>query len=219
MCFDPVTAAVMFVVTTATAGVTQYMQNRAANQTAELEYDYQKKMAKKSIEATKTQLSEKLSRQNLQAARQAGQAFTEAQQQILENMRRQATATANAGSQGISGLALSQLFNDYQVSVGNVATNLETKYTQLNENVFFNTQDMKLQAQSQVNQAIPAPPILQGFSLVPALMSGLAAGVGAGLTAGSANPKAPRPDRNPDPGTPGGPPLPSPGDPGRIPAE
>lgn len=178
MCFDPATWAAMAIVgalTTATQGVSSYMQVKAQNQAATQQYEFQQKQANLVAQAAQEQFTESIARQRLETKRAAESAQGQAQQQMLENLRRQATAQASASTQGITGMPLQLLFNDYQVAVGGIATNLDTTYKQLNENLFFNTDSARREAQSRVNAAQPAPPILSNWSILPSALQGLSA--------------------------------------------
>jgi predicted transcriptional regulator len=163
----------------AQSAVSGYMQTKAQNDAALQQYSFQQQQQRLVNNAAVDQYNESIARQHIDEQRTAQGDFNQAQTNILQNQRAQATAIANASTAGITGTPLSLLFNDYQVSSGNVATNLQTAYKQLNENLFFNSDSLLRQAQSTMNQATPAPPYLAKFSVLPALLSGASSGFSA----------------------------------------
>jgi cell wall-associated NlpC family hydrolase len=184
MCLDPVTATVAVAVggsllSAAGGAIASKMQVDQQNAASQQQYNYQKKQAALIAKASQDQLAETLSRQRLQGKRDADAAQQQAQQQILENLRRQATATASASTAGITGTPLQLLFDDYQVSAGHIATNLETQYGQLNQNLFFGAGDAGREAQSRINAAQPAPPFMASWSPLPSILGGIGGSMGA----------------------------------------
>lgn len=189
MCFDPITigsvtisakaiamAAVAAALSAATAGTAGYLNVKGQNEAAIHQYKYQQQQQALINNAAMEQYQEALSRQRLDAQRQGQQALEGTQTNILEAQRRQAAAQANAATAGITGMPLDMLFNEFQISVGNVASNLETQYQQITENMFFGADNARREAQSRINQATPAPPYLAKFNPAPALLQGATAG-------------------------------------------
>jgi cell wall-associated NlpC family hydrolase len=209
MCLDPVTATIAIAVggsllSAAGGAIASKMQVDQQNAAAMQQYDYQKKQAALVAKASQDQLNETLSRQRLQGKRDADAAQQTAQQQILENLRRQATAQASASTAGITGTPLQMLFNDYQVAAGNIASNLETQYGQLNQNLFFGAGDAGREAQSRINAAQPAPPFLASWSPLPHILGGLGSAMGsaAGALGGMGGGPKPAPSPSPRPAQP-----------------
>jgi hypothetical protein len=203
MCFEPVTIAIVTgALTAAASGVAGYLQTKSQNQAAVHQYKFQQKQQELVNKASVEQYNEALARQRLDTQRQGQQALEQAQTNILDIQRRQAAATANAATAGITGTPLDMLFNEFQVSVGNVASNLQTHYRQLNENLFFGADNSRREAQSRINSAIPAQPYLASFNPLPSLLQGAATGVG---MMGSIPPSNPKPVKQSTvPGSPDG---------------
>lgn len=170
MCFEPISATIA-VVTAIAAGVGKAIEIRQQNNAMVQQYKQEQKQQQLINQQAIEQFQSTQSRLKVEQQRDAQSAFTKAQQSILENQRRQATAQASSATAGITGTPLDMLFNDYQVSIGNVASNLQTTYGQLNENLFFNLDDARRQAQSRVNAAVPVRPNLIS-PLGPSLMAG-----------------------------------------------
>lgn len=182
MCFDPGSVIVALSLAATTAGlksISDYSQTKQANATADAQYDQQKAFQKRNNTAIQNQLDETVARNRQQALREGQNAQMTAQEKIIENLKRQGLATASAATAGITGQPLQNLFNDYQADIGNVSSNLQTQFQQLNENLFFTQGDAKRSAQSQFNQATPMAPIYQGFNILPALAAGAQAGMSA----------------------------------------
>jgi hypothetical protein len=158
--------------------ISSFFSNRAqasaANEAAAAQYKAQQEQQKMINIQVQKQFQETLSRNRLETARGMASTTQQAQAAILENQKRQATAVASASTAGITGTPLQNLFNDFQVAIGGVATNLQSNYQQLNENLFFNNTDAQLQAQSQVNQATPAKPYFtKSLPILPYLVAGV----------------------------------------------
>lgn len=207
MCFDPIsiggltitagqvaTAAVTAALSAAATGVAGYLSTRNQNEAAVQQYKYQQKQQRLINQSVVDQYQEQGSRLRLDAQRQGQQALEQEQTNVLDLRKRQAAALANASTAGITGTPLDMLFNDFQVAVGGVATNLQTNYQQINENIFFTQRDSQRAALSKINSATPAEPYLAQFSALPALLSGISTGVG------SVNfSNTPKPNNNPAP--------------------
>lgn len=201
MCLDggiisgPVIAGIVStaIISAITTGITTMVQVSSANAQAQAQANSQAEAQRRNNIQIKNQLDEQTARNEINRNRDAVTANENAQQQILENLRRQGTATASAATAGITGQPLQNLFNEYQVSMGGVSNNLQTQFTQLNENLFFANKDASLQAQGMYNQATPAKPIYQQWSPIPALAAGASslAGSAAGSFKGF-NPGGPR---------------------------
>jgi hypothetical protein len=162
--------------------ISSFFSNRAqasaANEAAGAQYKAQQEQQKMINIQVQKQFQETLSRNRLETARGMASTTQQAQAAILENQKRQATAVASASTAGIAGTPLQNLFNDFQVAIGGVATNLQSNYQQLNENLFFNNTDAQLQAQSQVNQATPAKPYFtKSLPILPYLVAGVGEGI------------------------------------------
>lgn len=191
MCFDPITigaititsgmvasAAASAVVAGGAAALTQAAQVQSQNRQAVQMYSEAQKQQELVNRAAIDRYNETVSRQRLDARRQAEKAQYDAERAQLENMRRQSAATTSAATSGLTGPALTNLFNDYQVSAGNIASNLDTNLQQITENLFFNRGDARREAQSTMNSAIPARPYMAKFSLLPVAASAVQAGGG-----------------------------------------
>ena len=194
MCFPFAIPLAIAAISTAASAVGGYMQTKAQNQAAAYQYSQEQKQQQLVNQATIQNYNETLSRQRLDAQREGATQAQNAQAAILENQRRQATAVASGATAGITGQPLQSLFNDYQVAIGGVANNLQTNYSQLNENLFFNSGDAQRQAQARLNQAVPARPYMAQFSALPYLVKGAASlatsalgGLGGGSGSGAGN--------------------------------
>lgn len=184
MCLDGgviIGALVSGLLTAATSAVSGSMQAKQQNQVAMAQYKYQQEQQALINKQVQDQYAEQTRRQQLDANRQATSAFEQAQQSILENQRRQAAAMATAGSSGITGLPLQTLFNDFQVAVGGISSNLDRNYSQINENLFFSLDNSRREAQNRINAAVPAPPLMNSYNPMNAVMSGVGQAISVGL--------------------------------------
>lgn len=186
MCLDPVSIAVIAgsVLSAAAAGIAGKMQTDNQNAAAQANFEYQKQQQQLTNKAAQDQFNETLSRQRLDNSRTAASEFEKAQASILENQRRQSLAITSASTAGLTGQPLNAIFNDYQSAVGNISTNLEQNYRQLQENSFFDSDNARRRAQSIMNQAQPQPLVKAGFSALPYILQG----IGGAVSGVAANP-------------------------------